>query len=101
MRALIARYQAQAYRGDEVAALLEEMAAAVARDEPACVLYRAARSVERPDTFILYEEYTDQAALEAHRETPHFRRLIEGAVVPMLESREREVAVPVAQHAPR
>jgi (4S)-4-hydroxy-5-phosphonooxypentane-2,3-dione isomerase len=101
MRALIARYQAKAGRGDEVASLLEEMAAAVARDEPACVLYRAARSVERPDVFILYEEYTDQAALEAHRETPHFRRLIEGAVVPLLESREREVAVPIAQPEPR
>jgi (4S)-4-hydroxy-5-phosphonooxypentane-2,3-dione isomerase len=101
MRALIARYQAKAGRGDEVASLLEEMAAAVARDEPACVLYRAARSVEHPDAFILYEEYTDQAALEAHRETPHFRRLIEGTVVPLLESRDREVAVPVAQPASR
>lgn len=101
MRALIARYQVKTGRGDEVAALLEEMAAAVAADEPACVLYRAARSVEHPDLFILYEEYTDQAALEAHRETPHFRRYIEGAIVPLLESREREVAVPVAPPAAR
>jgi quinol monooxygenase YgiN len=101
MRTLIARYTAQAGRGDEVARLLEEMAAAVAADEPECVLYRAARSIEQPDVFILFEEYTGQAALEAHRETPHFRRLIEGAIVPLLDKREREVAVPVVQPGAR
>jgi 2-keto-4-pentenoate hydratase/2-oxohepta-3-ene-1,7-dioic acid hydratase in catechol pathway len=72
MRALIARYQAKAGRGDEVASLLEEVAAAVARDEPACVLYRAARSVERPDVFILYEEYTC-SAFEHHLQNAHAR----------------------------
>ena len=96
MRVLIARYQAQTGRGDEVEAALREMAHAVRRDEPACLLYRAARSVERPDSFVLYEEYQDQAALEAHRQTPHFKRLIEATVVPLLVSREREIAVPVA-----
>jgi 2-keto-4-pentenoate hydratase/2-oxohepta-3-ene-1,7-dioic acid hydratase in catechol pathway len=72
MRALIARYQAKAGRGDEVASLLEEMAAAVVRDEPACVLYRAARSVERPDVSILYEEYTC-SAFEHHLQNAHAR----------------------------
>jgi autoinducer 2-degrading protein len=96
-RVLIARYQAQPGRGDEVAAALTEMAGAVRRDEPACLLYRAARSLDQPDSFVLYEEYRDQRALEAHRETPHFKRLIEGTVVPLLVSREREVAVPVAE----
>ena len=45
--------------------------------------------------FVLYEEYVDEAALLAHRETPHFRALIEGIVVPALISREREVLVPI------
>ena len=71
------------------------MAAAVARDEPACLTYRAARSIEDPDVFVLYEEYVDEAALLAHRETPHFKALIEGTMVPLLASREREILVPV------
>jgi (4S)-4-hydroxy-5-phosphonooxypentane-2,3-dione isomerase len=95
MQVLLARYRAQPERGDVVEATLQMMAAAVARDEPDCLLYRACRSVEEPDVFVLYEEYVDEAALIAHRDTPHFRELIEGTVVPMLASREREVLVPV------
>jgi (4S)-4-hydroxy-5-phosphonooxypentane-2,3-dione isomerase len=67
----------------------------VRRDEPACVVYRAARSVEEPNVFVLYEEYEDETALLAHRETEHFRDLVEGIIVPVLTSREREVLVPV------
>jgi quinol monooxygenase YgiN len=95
MRTLLARYLTQPGHADTVEATLQKMAAAVARDEPGCVLYRACRSVEEPDVFVLYEEYVDEAALLAHRETPYFRDLIEGTVVPLLISREREVLVPV------
>jgi (4S)-4-hydroxy-5-phosphonooxypentane-2,3-dione isomerase len=95
MRTMLARYRAQPGQGDMVEAALQKMADAVARDEPGCLLYRASRSVEEPDVFVLYEEYVDEAALLAHRDTPHFRELIEGAVVPVLISREREVLVPV------
>ena len=31
------------------------------------------RDVDDPNHFMLYEVYTDAAALEAHRETPHFK----------------------------
>lgn len=96
MRTLLARYRVQPGHAGAVEATLQKMAAAVARDEPECLLYRAARSVEEPDVFVLYEEYVDEAALLAHRETPHFRDLIEGTVVPALISREREVLVPVS-----
>lgn len=96
MRTLLARYRVQPGQGDAVEAALQKMAVAVARDEPGCLLYRAARSVDEPDVFVLYEEYENEAALLAHRETPHFRDLIEGTVVPMLAAREREVLVPVA-----
>jgi (4S)-4-hydroxy-5-phosphonooxypentane-2,3-dione isomerase len=95
MRTMLARYRVKPGHGDEVEAALQKMAVAVARDEPGCLLYRAARSVDEPDIFVLYEEYVDEATLLAHRETQHFRDLIEGTVVPMLESREREVLIPV------
>ena len=95
MQALLARYHAEPGNGDTVAAVLRQMAEAVARDEPACVTYHAARSTDDPDVFVLYEEYVDEAALLAHRETPHFKALIEGTIVPLLASREREILVPV------
>ena len=95
MRALLARYRAEPGNGDVVEETLRAMASAVDRDEPACLTYRAARSTEDPDMFVLYEEYEDEAALLAHRETPHFKALIEGVIVPKLAAREREILIPI------
>jgi quinol monooxygenase YgiN len=33
----------------------------------------------------------DEAALQHHRETPHFQQIIEGTIMPLLEKREREL----------
>jgi autoinducer 2-degrading protein len=95
MQALLARYHVRKGKGDLVESALGEMAEMVKRDEPQCSTYRAARSTENPDMFVLYEEYQDEAALLAHRETPHFRSLIEDTIVPLLEKREREILQPV------
>jgi len=97
MRGLLARYHAKEGEGDLVERTLVRMAEAVRRDEPACLVYRAARSIDDPAAFVLYEEYTDEAALLAHRETPHFKELIEGVVVPVLISRERELLAPILE----
>lgn len=90
MIVLVARYQAQAGQGETVAALLREMAPLVAAHEPGCAMYQACRSTEDRDAFLLYEQYVDEAALQAHRETPHFKEIIEGKIVPLLDKRERE-----------
>jgi (4S)-4-hydroxy-5-phosphonooxypentane-2,3-dione isomerase len=99
MQALLARYHVQSGKADLVEKALRDMGDAVGRDEPLCLTYHAARSTEDPDVFVLYEEYEDEAALLAHRETPHFREFIEGTIVPLLESREREILVPVLKRA--
>ena len=95
MRGLLARYHAKRRGRRPRRAHPGAHGEAVRRDEPACLVYRAARSVDDPDVFVLYEEYEDEAALLAHRETPHFRELIEGVIVPVLVSRERELLVPL------
>ena len=100
MRTMLARYRCRPGTADDVAGALRRMGDAVRADEPACLVYRVSRSVEDPDVFVLYEEYVDEAALLAHRDTPHFRELVEGTVVPMLESREREVLAPVLDPVP-
>ena len=89
MIVLVAMYHCRVGKGDEVEAQLKRMAPLVKQQEPGCVLYHACRSKDNPDLFMLYEHYVDQAAVESRRETPHFKEIIEGAIVPMLESRER------------
>jgi quinol monooxygenase YgiN len=97
MQALLAKYRVREGSGDRVEELLRRMAEAVWEDEPACLVYRASRSVEEPNVFVLYEEYEDDEALLAHRDTPHFKELVEGTIVPLLESREREILSPVLE----
>jgi quinol monooxygenase YgiN len=91
MVVLVAKYHVKAGKGDEVEAALKDMAPRVKADEPACKLYLACRSSDNPDLFLLHEHYPDDAALAAHRETPHFKEIIEGRIVPLLDKREREV----------
>ena len=88
---LIARYYVQPGKTDVVEAGLAQMAARVASDEPGCILYNASVSVDDENLYCLYEVYENEDALVAHRDTPHFKEIIEGIIVPVLERREREV----------
>jgi (4S)-4-hydroxy-5-phosphonooxypentane-2,3-dione isomerase len=88
---LVAKYTVKTGQGDAVEAALRRMAPLVAAGEPGCTLYHANRSTENRDVFLLYEHYVDQAALEAHRGTPHFKEIIEGTIVPLLDLRQREL----------
>jgi len=42
------------------------------RKEPGCVMYLVHRHKTDPRKFLVYEQYKDDAALEAHRTSPHF-----------------------------
>ena len=86
---VIARWTAKPGNEEAVAASLEKLAAS-SREESGCVKYLANRSLEDPRAFLLYEEYTDEAAYRAHAESEHFGRFALGEGIPLLESRERE-----------
>jgi autoinducer 2-degrading protein len=83
---VIAEYLAHPGKGDEVARILPRHIAAT-REEPGCVTFVAYRDRENPDHFTLYEQYVDDPALEAHRQSPHFKANVTGAIVPLLEVR--------------
>ena len=91
MIVLTAKYHVKQGQGDTVAQALHQMAPLVKANEPGCRLYHACRSQDNPDLFLLYEHYADADALAAHRETPHFKEIIEGQIVPLLDKREREL----------
>jgi quinol monooxygenase YgiN len=55
----------------EVAEVFKKLTEA-SRQEPGCVMYLVHRHKTEPRRFFIYEQYKDDAALEAHRAAPHF-----------------------------
>lgn len=55
----------------EVAEVLAKLTAE-ARKEPGCAMFQVHRHRTEPRRFFIYEQYKDDAALESHRNTPHF-----------------------------
>lgn len=47
------------------------------KDEPGCLRFDVAQDQDDPNRFYLYEVYRDEAAFEAHRQTPHFKVYLE------------------------
>ena len=79
---------------DTVAELLRRLAP-LSRAEPGCLQYDAHRDPDDPDRFFLFERYLDQAALEAHAASPHFRELVLEEALPRLASRQRTTLIPL------
>jgi autoinducer 2-degrading protein len=46
------------------------------RKEPGCLRFDVLRHNEGPPRFAFYEVYKDEAAVQAHRQTPHYARWI-------------------------
>jgi autoinducer 2-degrading protein len=68
---VVAKIRAAKGKGDALAALLAEQAEVVRKAEPGCLVYRPHRSTTDPELFLFYEQYRDEAALDAHRKAPH------------------------------
>ncbi|HEY3927425.1 MAG TPA: putative quinol monooxygenase [Candidatus Koribacter sp.] len=49
--------------------------AAGSRTEPGCRLYIVHQHRDDHRRFFVYEQYEDDAALQAHRDTPHFQEI--------------------------
>jgi autoinducer 2-degrading protein len=43
------------------------------RDEPGCLRFDVVQDRDDPNRLYYYEVYKDEAALEAHRQSPHFK----------------------------
>jgi quinol monooxygenase YgiN len=55
--------------------------------EPGCLGYDVLQSVDQPNSLILIESYRDTAALDAHRNSVHYRELVIGRILPLLSDR--------------
>jgi quinol monooxygenase YgiN len=87
-------YVFPADKADEVARILAELAA-LSRLEPGCLEFQACRCNEDPRIFVLFEQWTDQAALDAHFATEHFIRLGANGIRPLALSRVAHKCTPL------
>lgn len=72
MLVLAVTWIANPFHEKEVGIVFEKLQAA-SRQEPGCLGYTVHRHIDDPRRFFIYEQYRDAAALEAHRNSPHFQ----------------------------
>jgi quinol monooxygenase YgiN len=79
---------AQEDRAD-VAEILQQLTLA-SRQEPGCVSYVAHQIQGDPDTVLIYEQYLDQGAVDAHGKSSHFKKYAVGGLYQKMRERSRE-----------
>lgn len=92
---VVAKYVPEPGAEDVVEQALHKMAPEVRRHEDGCLSYEVSRSTDDPVVYLLYERYRDQAAIDAHRETPHYQELIQRTIAPRLRERIVEIYEPL------
>ena len=86
---LVVGMKAQEGKEDDLVAALRELADA-SRQEPGCEHYIPTQHAENPRSFLLYEQYVDKDALDAHAASEHFQRIAVGTFPELLDGpRER------------
>lgn len=83
---VLAKWIATPEEEEKVANAISKLIAP-SRAEAGCLVYRAHRDLDDPRVFLLYEEYSDQAAYAAHGASEHFRRHAIEEGIPLLETR--------------
>ena len=72
---LIARLTIQEGKNEEFETIFKELMASVAANEPGNNFYGLHRSSESDTSYIVMEQYVDQAALDAHGKTEEFQSI--------------------------
>jgi quinol monooxygenase YgiN len=80
---------------DAVAAILRPLTAA-SRQESGCVSYIAHFVENEPCTVLIYEQYVDEAALEHHRNAPHFSQYAQNGLYLLPHTRALEMLTAIA-----
>jgi quinol monooxygenase YgiN len=75
---------------DRFMSMLLANAKAARETEPGCRQFDVLVDPKDRTRVMLYEVYEDEAAFQAHQQTPHFKRYIAEAI-PLLQSRDRFV----------
>ncbi|WP_336518036.1 putative quinol monooxygenase [Pollutibacter soli] len=84
---VFATWQVKDGQTENVLSLLKEVAEA-SRNEKGNLFYKIHQSIADRNTIVLSEGYADQTAVNEHRDSPHFKEIVIGKIVPLLEKRE-------------
>lgn len=66
------------------------------RNEPGCLMYVVHRHRSDARRFFIYEQYRDEAALQAHRDSQHFKQYAVEGLKDIGERREGELYAPLS-----
>ncbi|RAV29000.1 MULTISPECIES: putative quinol monooxygenase [Sinomicrobium] len=82
-----AKWQVKQGNLEAVISLLKE-AVAKSSAEEGNLKYEVYQGNDNENILMLFEEYTNQEALEFHRNSAHFQDVVVGKIIPLLENRE-------------
>jgi quinol monooxygenase YgiN len=74
---------------EDISEILRQLTEA-SRQEPGCVSFIPHRLEADPDTVVIYEQYRDAAAADAHRQSAHFKQFAVGGLYQKMRERSRE-----------
>lgn len=94
MLVLAVTWTANSGHEEEVADIFATLQAA-SRQEPGCLMYIVHRHKTDPRQFFIYEQYRDEAALQAHHETPHFQEYAINRLGPIGERTRGDLYTPL------
>jgi quinol monooxygenase YgiN len=86
------------FRSDDrsrIAELVTALAEA-ARKEPGCVVFIPHTVEGEHDTVVIYEQYRDQTAVEAHRASMHYKDYVVGGLYQLMLERQVENLIAIA-----
>jgi quinol monooxygenase YgiN len=72
MLTIVATLPIQEGKTGEFEKVFAELTEKVLASEPGCTRYELCRSTVNPTTYVVVENYADQAALDHHGKTPYF-----------------------------
>lgn len=90
---VVARWQVAAEHLGEVLTHVAELRES-SLAEPGCLAYEVFHGIDEPGKVLLLERYRDDAALDAHRQSAHYQKLVVGRILPLLTGRQVDILRP-------
>jgi quinol monooxygenase YgiN len=86
-RELIVKWRIKESETSRILKMLPELAEQTKKEE-GNLCYMIYQSESNPNELILQERYKDQNAVEAHKNSEHYQRIVVKEIIPILEIRE-------------
>lgn len=89
MVSLIVRFRFASEDRAEIAEMVQLLAEGSRREE-GCITFIPHHLVDDPDIVLIYEQYRDEKAMSAHRQTEHFKKYVAGGLYQKMRERTLE-----------